>query len=357
MDDIDTILTAYRALSAAGKHAALATLVDVQGTSFRKIGARMLIDEDGCRTGSITAGCLEAEIAEKAGDVLRTGIPIVARYDTGSDKEILFGWGSGCDGMLTVLIESVAPESAAGVLAYLGGCRKLRQAARIATVFHVDGESAEFKVGQHAVGSEESILLADVTDALLRSSASARKVDVGGAAVHVLVERILPPNRLVILGAGPVADPLSRFAVETGWDVVIVDRRPSFVPPGRFPTVATVLCSPFESFTEHVALDSSSAAVIITHNFLDDAYLIRSLLQSDVHAISILSSRGRAAKLMDTVEEEMGVLSPADRCRLYAPAGLDIGADTPARIALSILAQLQQIFSGATGGALRDKKP
>jgi xanthine/CO dehydrogenase XdhC/CoxF family maturation factor len=138
---------------------------------------------------------------------------------------------------------------------------------------------------------------------------------------------------------------------------VIVDRRPSFVPPGRFPTVATVLCSPFESFTEHVALDSSSAAVIITHNFLDDAYLIRSLLQSDVHAISILSSRGRAAKLMDTVEEEMGVLSPADRCRLYAPAGLDIGADTPARIALSILAQLQQIFSGATGGALRDKKP
>jgi xanthine/CO dehydrogenase XdhC/CoxF family maturation factor len=338
MDDIDAIIESYKQTCRKGEHSALATLVHVAGAAFRKVGARMLVDSSGASTGAITAGCIEDDIIEKARAVIRTGEPVIARYDTGSEKEILFGWGSGCDGILSVLIEPIKPDDPTGILPYLAESRASRKAADLATIYEVKDIVGEYSLGRHFYDS----IPAELTAARDNGYCS------------IFIEHIAPPSRLVIFGAGPVAAPLARMASETGWDVTVIDRRPLAGESANFPQSATLLSLPYESLSEKIELDSATAVVITTHNFLDDAALIISALKTPVRTISILSSRGRAAHLIETVESEIGPITSSDRERIYAPAGLDLGGDTPASIALSIIAQLSQIFHSTTGRPLRD---
>jgi xanthine/CO dehydrogenase XdhC/CoxF family maturation factor len=354
MDEIDTILHTYTSLSTDGGKAALATLVHVSGAAFRRVGARMLIAGDGRTTGAITAGCIETDIVEKSRAVVESGSPIVVRYDTGSEKEILFGWGSGCQGVLSVLIEPVQGNGFGGALPYLAKRRLARETATIATIYDVGGSTSEFKLGRHLFDSD-AIELASIENDHDGPYAESRTLEVDKSVVHALVEQIPPPNRLVIFGAGAVSEPLALFANETGWEVKVIERRSAFADQSRFHKNVELICTPYESVGDVITLDTSTAVVITTHNFLDDCFLMKKSIASSARAIAVLSSRRRAANLIETIEAEDGPLDSTQRERIYAPAGIDIGGDTPSRIALSIIAQLSQIFSGAGGGALRDK--
>jgi xanthine/CO dehydrogenase XdhC/CoxF family maturation factor len=233
MDDIDRILLKYLAIAECGQQAALATLVHVSGAAFRKVGARMLIDSEGGTTGAITAGCIESDIAEKAAAVIGTGSPIIISYDTGSEKEILFGWGSGCQGVLSVLIEPVQGNGFGGALPYLAKRRLARETATIATIYDVGGSTSEFKLGRHLFDSD-AIELASIENDHDGPYAESRTLEVDKSVVHALVEQIPPPNRLVIFGAGAVSEPLALFANETGWEVKVIERRSAFSDQSRF---------------------------------------------------------------------------------------------------------------------------
>jgi xanthine/CO dehydrogenase XdhC/CoxF family maturation factor len=361
MDDLDAIISAYDVLRAAGKRGVLATLVDVQGAAFRKIGARMLIDEDGRMAGGISAGCLEADIAARALEILTHGDPVIARYDTGGEQEILFGWGAGCDGILTVLLEPLALDGPRESLAHLARRRSAREEFRIATVFEAAGD--ELPLGTRIVSSVEPelpekgviarLICADLA-ALPAGTAQTRCYETAEASVSVLLEHIAPQPRLVILGAGPVASPLALFAAEMGWDVIVMDRRSS-ATADRFSCASRVITADYDSLGEQVSLDGDTAVVLMTHNFLDDAQLLRSALDSEARGIFILGSRGRARKLFDALETDGRILSCDDLARIHAPAGLEVGAKTPAQIALSIVAEVQQVFSGGSARPLRER--
>jgi xanthine/CO dehydrogenase XdhC/CoxF family maturation factor len=357
MNDIDALLEAADNLRQRKMSAALATLVEVRGAAFRRIGVRMLIDENGGTTGAVTAGCIESDIVEKAKDVLLTGTPAVIHYDTGSEKEILFGWGSGCDGVLTVLVEKLDLADNNGLMAYLAVCTANREPAIIATVYAGKTGVDSHAVGTRLFGAEALSFLPKSEAGSAAATAISELIELGGADLHVLVERIVPPDRMIIFGSGAVSAPLARFADELAWRVTVVDKHPLSDRPQGFPFAVEVVSAPYESIADHISFDQSTAAVITTHNFLDDVALVKILLASRVRTISLLSSRRRAAKVIEYLEESSGALAPSDRARLFAPAGLDLGGDTPAHIAFSIVAQLQQIFTESTSQSLRDKLP
>ncbi len=358
MNDIDKILRSFRAVAARGQRAALATLVEVDGTAFRQVGARMLIDSDKNVTGAISAGCIEEDIAEKAQAVIAGGTPSLVRYDTGSEKEILFGWGSGCDGIITVLVELVDPGDSANILNYLGQCSEARTTAIVVTVYRFDnGDAANWHVGEHLTGDNCHQFTDNMADQPLKSIAKSVSKTVGDTAVTALVEQILPKNRVIIFGGGAVSESLARFSIDIGWNTTIVDRRESFALPAQYPMSATVINCTYEDYFDNNELDHNSAVVITTHNFLDDALIVTRSLDTPVPSISILSSRSRTSKLYEYIEDTQRPLTPSDRRRLYAPAGLDLGGDAPSAVALSIAAQIQQLFNGRSGIALRDRGP
>jgi xanthine dehydrogenase accessory factor len=352
MDNIGSIIYVYKELSSSGIDTALATLVNVQGTAFRKLGARMLIGRNGIATGSITAGCIESDIVIKAKELFRNGAPLVLNYDTGGEKEILFGWGSGCDGILTVLLERLDSRGDDAFLNYLSGCRQNRRTGSTATIFQINGESPYY-IGQHLVEKDVAALLHASSNQPNAFNAQVISTQIGSAFFEVLVEPVELPRRLVVFGASPIAIPLSTLALQTGWEVSVVDRRQGRPHANGLPPNVNLFCVPYESFADEVELDDSSAIVVATHNFLDDVALIKGALKTDVKTIMVVSSHARAQNILAYIGEDDGKLTDEDRARLFAPAGLNIGGDTPQQIALSILAQLQQVFADAPGGALR----
>ena len=174
----------------------------------------------------------------------------------------------------------------------------------------------------------------------------------------LFVEPILPPPRLLVAGAGPDATPLVRFAHGLGWDVVVTDPRPALLDPERFAAlddVAVVRCDPDE-VASRVAVDARTAVVVMTHHFGRDRELLRTLLPGPAAYVGVLGPQRRTASLLERLDREDG-FRPDERmrARLYGPVGLDLGAATPAEIALAVVAEIRAVLSGRTGGALRDR--
>lgn len=320
-----------------GQRAVVATLVATDGATFRRPGARMLVTEGGARFGSISAGCVESDIAERAAAVFATGEPRLVSIRTGDDGEVYFGTGTGCDGELGVLLELAVSD---GELAPDYSClARAIDAAAGTTITTVVGRGPGGRVGCARYFG----------DANTGSRAAIEALE----EPITLVERLEQPRRLILCGAGPVAEELGAFALRLGWEAVGVDRRRIFGSLEAFPGCVSAHCMPYGEVSERVVCDGA-AAVLLTHNLLDDVALLKSFLKSNVGSISIVSSRARVDRLFATLTEDGFDVADADRERIFAPAGLDIGSETPAEIALAIMAELQAMCTGRSGRSLRE---
>ncbi|HAA29614.1 MAG TPA: xanthine dehydrogenase [Cyanobacteria bacterium UBA8553] len=366
MKEIHDIVAAFETIKSGRKTAAIATLVKAQGSTYRRPGARMLMTPEGEMIGSLSGGCLEGDVFEQAQEVITSGQPIVVQYDTMSDEDIIWGLGLGCNGIVQILIERLEAESPLNHLSFLTECLRCRQAGILATVFHVEGQ-VKAQVGSRLMVYPDGTLKSDIEDADLiaqirddawnaldesRSKVKAYPLPTGKA--EVFIEVIQPPVPLMIFGAGHDAVPLVRLAQELGWHVSVVDSRQSDGTRSRFLSADEVVLARPEGISQSIRVNNRTMAVIMTHNYLHDLELLKILLPSPVRYLGILGPKNRTGKLLQDLEEQGITPTQQQLQRLYSPVGLNIGADTPEEIALSIVAEIQAVLGDRSGGSLRN---
>ncbi|MDR7447240.1 MAG: XdhC family protein [Armatimonadota bacterium] len=362
MRELLDILAGLRDARTRDEEAALATVVGVRGSTYRREGARLLILASGRTVGSVSGGCLEGDIQVVAEEVLRDGRARLLHYDLTADDEAVWGLGLGCNGVIDVLLEKVgvvqpSPES------YLA--RAVEQEVPLAVVSVVGPEAADL-LGRRVVVEESR----RVTGSLGRPDLDAAALELGQQALsserpcraaadayELFAEPILPPPRLVVCGAGHDAIPVVHFAAELGLRPVVVDRREKFLTRERFPQAHGFLHTEFPLAAQAVRPDGRTFVVIMTHNYLHDRDLLRSFLtyHSFPAYVGVLGPRQRTQKILQELAESGVVPSAEQRQRLFTPVGLDIGAEGPEQIALAILAEILAARNGRSGGSLRDR--
>jgi xanthine dehydrogenase accessory factor len=361
MRELREILEAFEALCVAGRPAALATVVRVEGSAYRRSGARMLVAEDGRCWGGVSGGCLDRDVLRRAIGVITTGRPIVARYDTTDDEGLASGVATGCRGVVEVFIERVDGR-AAGPLDWFGRVIRGRRPCAIATVIRArmserlhggarlmidEAGGVEGELGDSEIAESICELLANAP-----APFAARVENIGGA--DVFVELIVPPQAVVIFGGGPDVVPVVQIAKSLGWRVTVVAARPATGLRERFALADEALVTSSERPTEGVAIGADDAVVLMTHNFPRDVQIV-SALRSEPRYLGILGPRQRTRQLMAEVSAAGGGSAALHRWDVRAPAGLDVGAESPAEIALSIVAEIQAVVRGASAGFLRDR--
>ncbi len=368
MKELSAILDTARRLRRSGAPFALATVVKVGGSAYRRPGARMLVTPGGETVGTISGGCLEGEVAQHALRVMEQKTPLVQSFDL-ADDDLILGFGIGCDGTVDVLIEPILPQgSPADPLRFVEMCLEKRRAGLVATVIGAPGradflarhlfftEDGPVRGSLGAEGAEgvEDAVRRDAHEALGKRQPQIRAYETEGGAVEVLFEVVRPPVRLVIFGGGYDVRPVVRVAKEVGWPVVVVGKKGPDVLQERFPPAdeCVFLMHP-EEVLRHVALDARTAAVVMNHEYARDKALIGALLASPVAYVGALGPRRRAERLMNELSAKTPALTDADFGKLHGPVGLDIGTETPEEIALSIIAEIQAVLHGRSGGHLR----
>ena len=363
--ELQSIIDAARVLEQRGAQAALATVVNVTGSTYRRPGARMLIAADGQTVGSVSGGCLERDVLNQARRVLQRNKPRVVTYDSMSDDDIVWEFNLGCNGIVDVLIEPLPHNGKRGLLAFLADCLNHRHTGIVATVFGVEGH-VKAAVGNRLMLSKQQSAIHDIGDgdlaeairidsrhALDSGTPKVTMYELSAGRAEVFIEVIQPPVPLVIFGAGHDAVPLVRFAKELGWHVTVVDPRPGYATRQRFPLAdILVVCRPGEVH-EHIEIHRGTVAVVMTHHYLHDADLLRTLLPLPLRYLGLLGSKRRTQRLLHEARTEGVLLSESNLDLVYGPIGLDIGADTPEEIALAIAAEIQAVLAGRSGGMLR----
>ena len=321
MSEFRPILDAIR--SASGPFL-LATLVRVEGSSYRQPGARLLMDAKGPVHGSLSGGCLEADVFARGQECFTTGKPLLLRYDLRTDLDLIWGAGSGCEGVAEILVERL--EDSAWIRS-LEDALLERRSIRIAV-----------RLDESRLG--ERILLAD--------GELPEEAD-------LFVEEFKPPIALWIFGAGDDAMPLIRMAKSLVFFVGLVDHRPAFARPQRFPEADAVKClRPSMSMgLAEIPLDARSAAILLTHHFEMDSGWMKLLMPSAAGYVGLMGHRRRGQRILSELETAP---TSEQAARFYSPVGLDLGSESPETIALAILAEIQAVFGGRQAVHLRDVK-
>lgn len=369
MNEIQVLLDAFTTLKGDTARAALATVVKVRGSAYRRPGARMLMAPDGRTVGSISAGCLDRDVCERAQKVIASEVPAVATYDTTAAGDDVWGLGLGCAGLVEVLIEPLGQDAPASqVLTFLGERVTRRDAGVVVTVFRGVGGMAGV-VGSRLMLTEDGPGFCNVEDARLAQALTdearqalqvgrsrVKEYAVPGGTAEALVEVVSPPPPLLIFGAGDDAVPLARLAKEIGWHVTVVDNRPGFAATERFPWADAVVVVRPEDAAQRIPMDDRTAAVVMTHNYAHDLELLKMLLPSPVRYLGILGARGRTLAMLRALKEAGLAGREPDLAKVYSPVGMDIGAETPEEIALAILAEIKAVCTDRCAGFLRDRR-
>lgn len=324
MKALQAIVAALEAASTAD--AVLATLVTVEGSSYRRPGARLLIMADGNRIGSISGGCLEEDVVTRAQEVRKTGIPDAVVYDTTTENDLVWGVGLGCHGVVRVLIEKLPQRPA--------------WSAALAANF----------------AARRNTALAVVHRGLPSHSLGTRLATPGDAAgtADVFINVIPPPTELFVFGAGDDAMPVVRLADDLGWQVTVADPRPAYATAERFPQ-ARLLTAPADVLAERARPGPDALAVVMTHHYVHDVPILRTLLDRPLSYLGLLGPRKRAARILEDLEKEKPGSAVAARGRVHSPVGLDLGAETPEEVALSIVAEMQATLTRRNARPLKER--
>lgn len=348
----------------------LATVVGVEGSAYRRAGAKAVVDPDREEpVGAITASCLVDEVQGLAADVLADGDPRVERFDlTGDGDE--WGFGLGCNGVIDVALEPVDDSLAPAVETFQDG-----RDVVLATV--VGGDDDRLGVGDRSylAGPDEPAPFAgrgtlpdDVRESLLEAVGNGtddrgRLEDVGSGVVDletdrgsaaVFVDRIAALPELVVVGTGQDVRPVVDLARNVDFRVTVAGFRGAAATEARFPAADRVVATSPARIARDLTPDERTYVVLLTHNFVDDRIALEELIETAVPYVGIMGPRERFEDMCEAIEGEGRTLPDAQRARIYTPVGLDVGADTPYEVAHSIVAEVLAVHNGRAGGHLRD---
>lgn len=333
---------------------AMATVVRTSGSTYRKAGARMLIDEAGETFGLVSGGCLESEIAQHATQTLRSGRPALLTFDTRAQL--------GCRGTVDIFVEAMPEKSAEQLFSTAMGCFQHRQSLVGATVFGEEG-SRDLPLGSYPIPVDgfHALATAELPEAIVRGGQAALEADrivtshcqLNGADSEALFHPLRPPLQLYVLGAGPDTQPVCAFAAQLGWKVTLIVH-PSQSPPAPIGTYSVRQAGPEE--IAEFTFDERTAAVVMTHNYGRDLAYLAQLLPMHLRYLGLLGPRNRRESLLGDLSSHGIMLEESGLASLHSPIGLNIGADTPDEIALSILAEIKAVFAGRRAGFLRESR-
>lgn len=366
MKELKDIVKAYDAALKSGKQTALATVVLVEGSAYRRAGARMLITEDGELTGAISGGCLEGDALRKARLAMAQQQPMLVTYDTMDDDDAKLGVGLGCNGIIHILIEPIRHAQASNSMALIKHVLSKRQNAVLVTLFSLADKKAKQPgtcllldsdgkiTGNLGDTSLREAIVADAGSVLERGQ-SETKTYFAEAEFTGFIELVKPVVSLVIIGAGNDAIPLTQMAAVLGWETTVVDGRPNYALAERFPQATRVLVAKPEQVYPQITFDEHTVIVLMTHNYNYELALLKQVLPLNPVYIGILGPKKKLERLLGELED--GGLKVTEQLLdlIYGPVGLDIGSEGAEEIALSIIAEIKAVLSNRNGHSLKYK--
>ncbi|MET3500621.1 xanthine/CO dehydrogenase XdhC/CoxF family maturation factor [Mucilaginibacter rubeus] len=365
MKEIIDIVAAYDEAYALGKKTALATVVLVEGSAYRRAGARMLITEDGQLTGAISGGCLEGDALRKARLVILQQQPLLVTYDTTDDDDAKLGVGLGCNGIIHILIEPITSDIN-NPISLLKNIVSNGQHAVLATVFSIKDRKApqpgtclcliEDKLTiSHPGRLQYQVTLVSDAERVLEEQRSEIRFYQADTEYTAFVEHIKPVISLVIVGAGNDAIPLTRIAAVLGWNITVIDGRPNYAIKQRFPVAQNVVTAKPAEVLSNIKINGRTAIVMMTHNYNYEIALLKELLPTSLPYIGILGPKKKLERMLAEVEHAGISISEAQMNNIYGPVGLDIGAEGAEEIALSIMSEIKAVLSARQGYSLKYK--
>ena len=363
MKEISEILKAYSEARSAGKKTALATVVKVEGSSYRQPGARMLVTEDGELTGAISGGCLEGDALRKALLSIHQKQNKLITYNTNNEDDIEVGLQLGCNGIVHILFEYIDEEVSKNPIQYLQQLELERKEAVIVTVFSLKRNAAQpgtvlfYRQENQILSHNDEVLdlVSDVNEVLKTKTSIVKKLQTENEN-EALIEYINPPISLVIAGAGNDVQPLVKIASILGWKITVGDGRATHAVEKRFPKANKVNAVKPEEFLENIIIDNQTYFLLMTHNYKYDLAVLKLLLKTDCQYIGILGPKTKLNRMLDDLQNQGITVSEQQLERIYSPVGLDIGAETSEEIALSIVSEIKAFSAGKTGTSLKYKE-
>jgi xanthine dehydrogenase accessory factor len=360
--ELQEIVIAFDRAQQAGKLTALATVVHVDGSSYRRAGARMLVTDDGELTGAISGGCLEGDALRKARLVMAKQTSLLVTYDTSDDDDAKFGVGLGCNGIIHILIEPINADHEHNPIAFFKRFLSSREPVVMVTIFDmnnrhspqygtcllVDQQGGSIGVLPDSAISE--VILFDAAQVLKNANTASNKCHYYDSFT-CMIELLQPALSLVIVGAGNDAIPLVQMATVLGWQTTIVDGRTNYATVERFPSAGKVIVAKPNEVISRVAIDARTVFMLMTHNYNYDVALLSALLGFPLPYIGVLGPKKRLMRILDEIMSE-----PTIPDNLYGPAGLDIGSENAEEIALAIVSEIQSVLNKRKGESLRTKQ-
>lgn len=352
---ISTLLDFYRA-HRTDESLILGTVIATEGSTYRKPGAMMLIAADGSHRGLISGGCLESDLAQHAKQVFEDGETRKVTYDLSADADLVWGLGIGCDGVIELMLQRLESNQGFGFLEKLDSAWKERRDGVLGLAVESDDPehpagSFAFDCGDEFTAGDAELLegihvppeIHDMSRRFWRESINTRQ---GG--VEMLLVPVIPTPALLICGAGVDAVPVARLAVEMGWNCTVVDHRSGFASVERFPEPCDVrLLQPGE-LAVNVDLEHVDAVIMMSHNLDHDRQYLSQVVAARVSYIGLLGPRARRDRLMADINATNG----ENGLHVHGPAGLDIGAEMPGSIALSIIGEIHACLNRRKGSEL-----
>src|SRR6478609_8832353 len=341
----------------------LATVMRVKGSAYRQPGARMLFSSGQVLAGSVSGGCLEAGIARK-GPWLARERPKCIRFDGRAEEDDESPRGTGCDGVVDILLERASFATPTSSLTVIEDCLRQERRAVIATVFSsrdplapvgarlvLDGDG---KLSTESLSGSTWAALARAAE-LASSEPRGRPRLISTPNCQALLEVIEPPPHLFVFGAGPDVLPLVEFAEAVGFGVTVCDTSARIQVRERFARHAELYIGSVETSAALIASRRTPVAVVMSHHYPTDRRALQMLLESKASYIGMLGPLRRTERMLDELFPAAEQLSARDRSRIHAPLGLDLGAENPAQIALSAVAEIQAVLSQASAVPLSQR--
>jgi len=354
MNELQQILEKISTFASDQAEIRLATLVRAEGSTYRDVGARMLVEKNGNVYGTISGGCLEGDVVDTA---LRMGTESVLKeYDTTSEEDIYWGTGMGCGGVTTVLIENISDFAP-----YMKMKALLEKRIRCVavTVFKVSEPGGFTGLSAVSDGTDAYAVNVDllelynehIVSVLKKRRSTIRTIEYQGQTFETLFEHVEPIQQIVLFGDGHDVLPVMEVCKQLGWEVHIVATKESLALPERFPAASSIKAwSHMETLP-----NEQTPCVIMTHNYLLDKEILKTLLPSDVPYIGFLGPKKRGVRLLTEALDEGLKVSEEQKNRYYSPIGLDIGAASANEIAISVVSEILSVLRSRNGGNLRDR--
>ena len=353
MKELKEIVKAYDAAVQSGKNVALAALVHLEGSSYRRPGARMLVNDEGELTGAISGGCLEGDALRKALFALSQRKSRVVTYDTSDEDDMTIGIQLGCAGVIQVLFEPIDPKKQDNPIQLIRKALAIRQEAVMVTLFNLSNKNAEQPgtclllesngniSGNIPIQSIENVVMEDVELVMRNKKSVFREYQADGISITAFIEFLQPAISLVVVGAGNDAIPMMQIADTMGWDVRVVDGRNTHARPERFVAACQVLVSKPEAVLDQLPMDARTVFVMMTHNYNYDLSMLKALLPSHTPYIGMLGPKKKLDRMLNELRQDGMQLDDAMLAKVFGPTGLEIGAETPEEIADTIGKALQ----------------